>query len=108
MQQTAMDFGTGVMIGGLALSACWGWLWLLISTVGLVRGVCRLRVVRNSMIVGIIPVLLGWGLWWMPLSGQRCSAALAMRADYWRKVYSSRAAGDGKRSSRLGQRRAAA
>ena len=65
MQHTAMDFGTGVMIGGLALSACWGWLWLVISTMGLVRGVCRLAVVRNSMIVAIIPVLLGWGLWWL-------------------------------------------
>ena len=35
MQYSVIDFGMGVIIGGLALSACWGWLWLIIGTVGL-------------------------------------------------------------------------
>lgn len=63
--QHMIDFGIGVVIGGLALSACWGWLWLVIGTVGAARGVCSLRVVMNSLVVGISPLLLGWGIWWM-------------------------------------------
>lgn len=65
MPHTFLDFATGVIIGGLALSACWGWLWLVIGTVGCVRGVCGVRVVMHSLVVGISPLLLGWGLWWM-------------------------------------------
>jgi hypothetical protein len=60
-----IDFGMGVITGGLALSACWGWLWLVIGTIGVARGACRLRVVTNSLVVGITPLLLGWGIWWM-------------------------------------------
>ena len=40
MQSTILDFGTGVLMGGLALSASWGWLWLSIGAVGYARGVC--------------------------------------------------------------------
>lgn len=65
MAYTVFDFGTGVIFGGLALSACWGWLWLVIGTVGFARGVCSLRVVMNGLAVGLTPVLLGWGVWWM-------------------------------------------
>ena len=65
MQHTVLDFGMGAIIGGLALSACWGWLWLVIGTVGLARGVCRMRVVLNSLVVAISPLLIGWGIWWM-------------------------------------------
>ena len=60
-----MDVGTGALIGGLALSACWGGLWFVIGTIGLVRGVCSLRVVLNSVVVVVSPVVLGWGIWWM-------------------------------------------
>jgi hypothetical protein len=60
-----IDFGVGVIIGGLALSAAWGWLWVVIGTVGVARGVCSLRIVMNSLAVGISPLLLGWGVWWM-------------------------------------------
>ena len=65
MQDTVIEFGMGVMTGGLALSACWGWLWLIIGTVGLGRGVCSPRVVMNSLVVGISPLVLGWGVWWL-------------------------------------------
>ena len=65
MQDNVIDFGMGVMTGGLALSACWGWLWLIIGTVGLGRGVCSPRVVMNSLVVGISPLVLGWGVWWL-------------------------------------------
>ena len=65
MQHGVIDFGMGVMIGGLTLSACWGWLWLIIGTVGVARGACSLRVVMNSLVVGISPLVLGWGVWWL-------------------------------------------
>ena len=65
MQDNVIDFGMGEMTGGLALSACWGWLWLIIGTVGLGRGVCSPRVVMNSLVVGISPLVLGWGVWWL-------------------------------------------
>ena len=60
-----IDFGVGVIMGGLALSACWGWLWVVIGMVGVARGVCSLRIVMNSLAVGLSPLLLGWGVWWM-------------------------------------------
>lgn len=65
MQYSVIDFGMGVITGGLALSACWGWLWLIIGTVGLARGASSLRVVMNSLVVGISPLVLGWGVWWL-------------------------------------------
>ena len=65
MPHTMIDFGVGVIIGGLALSACWGLLWLVIGTIGVARGVCHLRVVMNSLVVGITPLFLGWAVWGM-------------------------------------------
>jgi hypothetical protein len=65
MPQAVVNFGTGVILGGLALSACWGWLWAVIGTVGVARGVCSIRVVMNSLLVGISPLLLGGGVLWM-------------------------------------------
>ncbi len=65
MPYIVIDFGMGLLIGGLLLSACWGWLWLVIGTIGLTRGTCSLRVVMNSLVVGVSPLLLGWGLCWM-------------------------------------------
>lgn len=60
-----IDFGMGTIIGGLALSACWGWLWFTIGTVGLARGTCSVRVVTYSLVVALSPLLLGGALWWM-------------------------------------------
>ena len=75
MQHGIIDFGVGVVMGGLALSASWGWLWLVIGTIGLARGVCRLRVVMNSLVVGISPLLLAWGLWWLKPEALSLTAA---------------------------------
>jgi hypothetical protein len=69
-----IDLSTGIIIGGLALSACWGWFWLVIGTVGLARGVCGIRVVMHSVVVGITPLVLGWGLWWMRAETFRSNA----------------------------------
>lgn len=65
MNQVLIDFGVGVLAGGLGLSACWGLFWLTIGTAGLVRGTCGWRVVLNSLTVGAVPLLciaalLGW------------------------------------------------
>jgi hypothetical protein len=70
-----IDFGIGVIFGGLALSASWGWLWLVISAIGLARGVCGFRVVMNSLVVGMTPLLLGWGVWWLRAGDDTPTAA---------------------------------
>jgi hypothetical protein len=60
-----IDIVLGTLLGGLALSACWGWLWVVIGTVGFARGVCAGRVVVHSLTVGVIPLLLASSAWWM-------------------------------------------
>ena len=77
MQATIHDFGTGALMGGLALSAGWGWLWLSIGAVGYARGVCSLRVVLNSLVVGIVPLLFGWLAWWMRAESLSMNVAFA-------------------------------
>ena len=62
--QAAVDFGLGILSGGLVLSMGWGWFWLVIGTVGLARRTCRVRVVLNSLIVGVVPLCLVWALLW--------------------------------------------
>ena len=68
MAQPWIDFGTGLLAGGLGLSAAWGLFWLLIGTVGYRRGTCSQRVILNSLTVSMIPLLmlaaLAW--WWGP------------------------------------------
>jgi hypothetical protein len=77
MQATILDFGTGALIGGLALSAGWGCLWLSIGTIGYARGVCSLRIVLNSLAVGIAPLLFGWLALWMRAESLSVNAAFA-------------------------------
>ena len=77
MQATILDFGTGALIGGLALSAGWGWLWLSIGAVGYARGVCGLRIVFNSLAVGIAPLVFGCLAWWMRAESLSINAAFA-------------------------------
>ncbi len=55
---------TGVGIGGLALSAGWGFFWLAVGLVGVRRGTCSWRVVVNSLTVGLVPLALLVGVWW--------------------------------------------
>src|SRR5262245_40729997 len=65
MAQPWIDFGTGLLGGGLGLSAAWGRFWLLIGTVGYRRGTCSQRVILNSLAVFIIPLLMLAALaWW--------------------------------------------
>ncbi len=72
-----LDFGTGVLMGGLALSAGWGWLWLSIGAVGYARGVCGLRIVLNSLAVGLAPLFFGALAWWMRAESLSLNAAFA-------------------------------
>lgn len=67
-----LDFGLGVLTGGLALSITWGLFWLVIGTIGFARGTCRWRVVANSLIAGFVPAGLVWALLWV--SGTEGSA----------------------------------
>lgn len=65
MNQAVIDFGTGLLIGGLGLSALWGFFWLVVGLVGIGRQTCGWRVVVNSLAVGLAPVVLIIGLlWW--------------------------------------------
>ena len=77
MLSTMLDFGTGVLMGGLALSAAWGWLWLSIGTVGYARGVCGLRIVLNSLAVGVAPLCFGALAWWMRAESLSLNASFA-------------------------------
>jgi len=58
MNQGLIDFGLGMLAGGLGLSACWGLFWLAVGTTGLARGTCGWRVVVNSLTVSVVPLLL--------------------------------------------------
>lgn len=60
-----IDFSAGLLVGGLTLSAAWGFFWLAVGMVGLGRRTCGWRVVLNSLTVGMVPLLLiGLLLWW--------------------------------------------
>ena len=64
MRDGLLDLITGLVIGGLAMSACWGMFWLAIGTVGFTRGTCSWRVVVNSIVVFTMPLLIGTTLLW--------------------------------------------
>jgi hypothetical protein len=65
MVRMLIDFGAGVLVGGLSVSAGWGLFWLGIGLVGLARGTCGWRVVANGLTVGLLPLFLIAGLvWW--------------------------------------------
>lgn len=65
MQDGLLDAGTGVLVGGLMLSACWGLFWLAVGTVGLVRRTCGWPVLLNSLAVSALPLLLASALVWL-------------------------------------------
>ena len=64
MTQPWIEFGTGVLAGGLGLSACWGLFWFTIGCVGLMRGTCSRRVLLNSVAASVFPLLLVTLLIW--------------------------------------------
>lgn len=59
-----MDVITGLLVGGLGLSALWGSFWLCVSLVGLRRGTCHWRIALNSLAVAVIPLLLIEAVFW--------------------------------------------
>jgi hypothetical protein len=80
--QAAVDFGLGILSGGLVLSMGWGLFWLIVGTVGLVRRTCRVHVVLNSLVVGLVPFCMIWALLWargsMQGNSQPFAAGLAI------------------------------
>jgi hypothetical protein len=66
MTDVLIDGLAGFLMGGLALSAAWGFFWSAISLVGVGRGTCGRRVVVMSMVGGAVPLVLAIALgWWM-------------------------------------------
>jgi hypothetical protein len=65
MAQPWIDFGTGLLAGGLGLSAGWGLFWFVIGMVGYMRGTCSQRVLLNSLAGLTIPLLMLAGLAWL-------------------------------------------
>ena len=63
---SAVNFAVGVLLGGLLLSAAWGLLWLVVGAIGLWRRTCSWRVVANSLVIAVVPLLLAWVLLSVP------------------------------------------
>ncbi len=65
------EFMTGFLTGGFALSAAWGFFWLVIGLVGLGRQTCGWPIVLKGAIGGGVPLGLAIVLvWWMGGLGQ--------------------------------------
>lgn len=62
MQEWLVQGVVGIVAGGLLLSACWGWYWLVVSLIGFTRGTCRKLAVLNSLAVAMAPLLVGGAL----------------------------------------------
>ena len=62
MHSPVINFIVGALLGGLVLSAAWGFFWLTIGAIGLWRRTCSWRVAANSLVVGVVPLLLAWAL----------------------------------------------
>lgn len=66
MTHALIDFVIGFVMGGLVVSAAWGWFWLGVSLTGRARGTCGWPVVLKSMVAGVVPLsLVVLLLWWM-------------------------------------------
>jgi hypothetical protein len=63
---SALIFAVGALLGGLLLSAAWGLLWLVVGAIGLWRRTCSWRVVANSLVIAVVPLLLAWALLSVP------------------------------------------
>ena len=63
---SALNFAVGALLGGLLLSAAWGLLWLVVGAIGLWRRTCSWRVVANSVVIAVVPLLLAWALLSVP------------------------------------------
>ena len=65
MNQAWISFGIGLAVGGLSLSACWGFFWLFVGAAGVRRRTCGWRIVLNSLTVGVVPLGLIAPLLWL-------------------------------------------
>lgn len=63
---SALNFTVGALLGGLLLSAAWGLLWLVVGAIGLWRRTCSWRVVANSLVIAVVPLVLAWALLSVP------------------------------------------
>ena len=63
---STLNFTVGALLGGLLLSAAWGLLWLVVGTIGLWRRTCSWRVVANSLVIAVVPLVLAWALLSVP------------------------------------------
>jgi hypothetical protein len=63
---SALNFAVGALLGGLLLSAAWGLLWLVVGAIGWWRRTCSWRVVANSVVIAVVPLLLAWALLSVP------------------------------------------
>ena len=66
MIEVAISILIGIVVGGLSISACWGLFWLVLASVGVVRGTSGWKVVRAGFMAGAVPAaLLLWMLYGM-------------------------------------------
>lgn len=78
MTHRLAEFGVGLLLGGLGVSACWGLFWLSIGMVGVSRGSCSWRVMGNSLMATVLPLSLMAGLLWWYDGVHGVSGTLAM------------------------------
>jgi len=65
MMQPWIEFGTGLLMGGLGVSACWGLFWLIIVAVGFQRGTCSSQVLLSALPASGVPLMMiALLLWW--------------------------------------------
>jgi len=65
MMQSWIEFGTGLLMGGLGLSAGWGLFWLTIVAVGFRRRTCNRRVLLSAVAAFGVPLVMIVGLVWV-------------------------------------------
>ena len=68
--QPWIEFGTGLLMGGLGLSACWGLFWLVIGAVGFWRGTCNRQVLLSASAASGVPLALLALLLWVSGAAQ--------------------------------------
>lgn len=69
MTDTLTDIGAGLVVGGLTVSAVWGFFWLAIGLIGWRRGTCGWGIVMKGLAGGFIPLSLVIGLSWWRVGG---------------------------------------
>jgi len=65
MTHSWIDFGAGLLMGGLGLSAGWGLFWLVIVAIGFRRRTCNRRVVASALAASGVPLIMIVVLTWV-------------------------------------------